>query len=125
MPDTHYREHLQHVGIPHSQASGYQFEGHDFLVGALARLNLNEDLLHPNTRKDCARSLKKFPSGNVHHNNLAQAIEIVDSIDYALDLLKNATFIPEDPVKPTINTGDGIGVTEAPRGTPIPCRPCR
>lgn len=117
LPDTHYREHLQHVSIPHSQASGYQFEGYDFFVGSLARLNLNEDLLHPNTQKDCETALKKFPSGNVHHNNLAQAIEIVDSIDYALELLKNTTFTPETPVKPSVNSGDGIGVIEAPRGT--------
>lgn len=117
LPDTHYLSHLQHVAIPHSQASGYQFEGSDFLVGALARLNLNEDLLHSNTRRDCAESLKKFPSGNVHHNNLAQAIEIVDSIDYALDLLKKTTFTPESPIKPTVATGDGIGIIEAPRGT--------
>lgn len=117
IPDRHYREHLQHVSIPYSMASGYQFEGMDFLVGALARLNLNADQLHPNTQKSLAPEIHRFPSVNIHHNNLAQAIETVDSIDYALDLLRGTQFVPETPVKPTQTSGDGIGITEAPRGT--------
>lgn len=117
LPDTHYLSHLQHISIPHSHASGYQFEGHDFMVGALARLTLNQDQLHPRTQTDCAAELKLFPSVNIHHNNLAQAIEIVDSIDYALDLLAKTQFTPESVVLPAQTTGDGIGLIEAPRGT--------
>ncbi len=116
-PDTHYREHLQHISIPYSHASGYQFEGHDFMVGALARLNLNADQLHANTKESLKEILARFPSTNVYDNNLAQAIEIVDSIDYAHELLTNTQFTPESPVSPAKTTGDGIGLIEAPRGT--------
>lgn len=116
-PDRHYRQHLLHVQIPYSQASGYQFEGSDFLVGALARLNINQDLLHPNTKQSLKNALIRFPSINIYDNNLAQAIEIVDAIDYALDLLEQREFSPENPIPATRNTGDGIGIIEAPRGT--------
>lgn len=117
IPDRHYNTHLQHISIPYSMASGYQFEGKDFMVGALPRLNLNADLLHPHTRESLKTELALFPSINIHHNNLAQAIEIVDSIDYALDLLQKHPFPAESPVKPAHPSGDGIGVIEAPRGT--------
>jgi coenzyme F420-reducing hydrogenase alpha subunit len=117
IPDQHYRQHLQHVSIPHSMASGYQFEGSDFMVGSLARLNLNADQLHPHTRSSLSSEINLFPSANMHHNNLAQAIEIVDSIDYALDLLNKHDFAYAPPVPASRNSGSGIGVTEAPRGT--------
>lgn len=114
-PDKHYRQHLQHVSIPYSHASGYQFEGHDFMVGSLARVNINKDQLHKNTLESCATSLERFPSNNVFDNNLAQAIETVDAIDYALDLLdQNHDHTP--PLQPTRESGDGIGLIEAPRG---------
>jgi len=116
LPDRHYVSHLQHVSIPHSMASGYQFEGKDFMVGSLARVNLNADQLHPQTKASLANTLKLFPSVNVHHNNLAQAIEIVDAIDYALDLLQKFSFGPESPIPAARPTGDGIGLIEAPRG---------
>jgi sulfhydrogenase subunit alpha len=117
IPDRHYRHHLQHIQIPHSHASGYQFDGSDFMVGSLARLNLNHDLIHPHTRQSLSEVLKLFPSNNVHHNNLAQAIEIVDAIDYAIDVLTQTEFVTEAPVKPSRHSGDGIGIIEAPRGT--------
>jgi sulfhydrogenase subunit alpha len=117
IPDRHYTSHLQHVSIPYSQASGYQFEGKDFMVGSLARVNLNADQLHNKTKESLAEVLKKFPSNNVHYNNLAQAIEIVDSIDRAIELMQTTTFAEEKPVPATRSIGDGIGVVEAPRGT--------
>jgi coenzyme F420-reducing hydrogenase alpha subunit len=116
IPDTDYRGLLQHVAIPYSHASGYQFEGQDFMVGSLARLNINADQLHQNTQNSLADIIKLFPSNNVHHNNLAQAVEIVDSIDYALDLLQSAQFDHQPPLQAQQTTGDGIGITEAPRG---------
>jgi sulfhydrogenase subunit alpha len=61
IPDRHYYQHLQHVSIPYSHASGYQFEGKDFLVGALARLNLNADQLHPNTQASLQKYIASVP----------------------------------------------------------------
>jgi coenzyme F420-reducing hydrogenase alpha subunit len=114
-----YLEHLINVIIPYSQApSGYEFEGEEFMVGSLARMNLNREALHPETKNSAAEFLKVFPSNNIFHNNLAQAIEILHSIDHSIDILRNAKFKKEDIQKPVINEEKvGVGVIEAPRGT--------
>ncbi len=112
-----YMDHLRNVVLPYSQASGFEFEGKEYMVGSLARLNLNKENLHKNTRKDTAKYLERFPSENVYDNNLAQAIEILHSIDHSVELLENTSFHKEDPAKPEKLTGEGVGVIEAPRGT--------
>jgi sulfhydrogenase subunit alpha len=117
MPDTDYRSHLHHVAAPYSHASRYQFEGTDFMVGSLARLNINKDQLHPQTQKDLAQILSMFPSDNIHHNNVAQAIEIVDAIDRAIDFLKQGSFEHAPAAAAAQTSGHGIGMIEAPRGT--------
>ncbi|MCX6816046.1 MAG: nickel-dependent hydrogenase large subunit [Candidatus Aenigmarchaeota archaeon] len=113
-----YLEHLIRVVIPYSQAPGFEFEGEEFMVGALARMNLNKDALHPETKKSAERYLKAFPCNNIFYNNLAQAIEILHSIDHSVELLENTKFKQEEIQKPVIKEEDiGIGVIEAPRGT--------
>lgn len=115
--EKNYWDHLHNVVLPYSQASGFEFEGKEYMVGALARLNLNKDALHPNTKKDMEKYLAVFPSDNVFHNNLAQAIEIMHSIDHSIELIEKNDFKKEAPVKPTKLSGEGVGVIEAPRGT--------
>ena len=112
-----YWDHLHNVVLPYSQASGFKFEGQDYMVGALARINLNKENLHPNTKKDAEKYLAVFPSENIYHNNLAQAIEILHSVDHAIELLQTNEFKKEEPAKPEKQSGEGVGVIEAPRGT--------
>lgn len=115
--EENFWDHLHSVVLPYSQAQGFKFEGHEYMVGSLARINLNSEALHPNTKKDMAKYLSVFPSKNIYHNNLAQAIEIMHSIDHSIELLENADFTEEKPVKPEVLSGEGVGVIEAPRGT--------
>jgi coenzyme F420-reducing hydrogenase alpha subunit len=113
-----FKNYLQYVQIPHSHAEGYRFSdtGEDYLVGALARINLNRDLLHPRTSDDAAYYLSAFPSNNVYHNNLAQAIEVLQCVDDAIDLLRTLHVADEEPVRTPAKAGTGVGVIEAPRG---------
>ncbi|HSB47258.1 MAG TPA: nickel-dependent hydrogenase large subunit [Candidatus Bilamarchaeum sp.] len=112
-----FREYLKKSVIPYSQAPGFEYKGRPYVVGALARLNLNRDTLHPKTRRDLAKYLKMFPSKNIFHNNLAQAIEVVHCIDSAVELLESMEFHeePKAAIKPF--KSEGVGVMEAPRGT--------
>ncbi len=112
-----YWDHLNNIVLPYSQASGFEFEGHEYMVGSLARLNLNKDALHFNTKKDMEKYLSVFPSDNIYYNNLAQVIEIMHSIDHSIELLENTDFKKEPLVKPTKLSGEGVGVIEAARGT--------
>jgi sulfhydrogenase subunit alpha len=116
-PPGEYLKKLNSFFIPYSEATGYRFENKTFMVGAIARVNLNANALHPNTKHDAEKALKLFPSNNIYHNNLAQAIEILHAIDTSIDLInKYEALVEPDPViKP--QAGDGIGIIEAPRGT--------
>jgi sulfhydrogenase subunit alpha len=113
-----FKNYLHYVQIPHSHAEGYRFSdtGEDYLVGALARINLNRDLLHPRTRADAATALSVFPSNNVYHNNLAQAIEILQCVDDAIDILRTVEVADEKPIRANAHAGTGVGLIEAPRG---------
>lgn len=116
--EEEFHNFMKSVVIPYSQAEGYVFSDvhEDYLVGALARMNFNKDLLNPRTRRDLKQYLDVFPSNNVYHNNLAQAIEILHCVDDALDILKNIKIVDEKPIKKPYRNGVGVGVVEAPRG---------
>lgn len=112
-----YRDHLERVVIPYSEASGYKFDGEAYRVGALARMNINREALHEHTKRDAAEALQRFPSHDVFANNLAQAIAILHSIDDAIEILETKTFAKEPLQKVEMKAGVCVGVIEAPRGT--------
>lgn len=117
IPERELGRHFQEILIPYSQAKGYTIADKDYMVGSLARINQNQANLHPNTKKDAAEYLKLFPSNNIFHNNLAQAIEMLHCIDASIDLLENFEIKPEPAARPEPKDSEGIGVIEAPRGT--------
>lgn len=117
IPEKYFREHLERVVLPYSQASAYTHEGKSYMVGALARLNLAKDTLHPTTVSALGKTLDLFPSTDIFHNNLAQAIEILHSVDDAIVILSSREFKPEPVIKRPPHEAVGVGVIEAPRGT--------
>ncbi len=112
-----FEKHVTRVDIAHSQASGYMFDGEVHFVGALSRINLNSTALHARTRIEANKALTHFPSDNIYHNNLAQAIEMLHAVDSSIDLIHKYAALPEilPEIKPA--AGTGYGVIEAPRGT--------
>ncbi len=118
IPEEEFHTFLKSVVIPYSQAEGYIFsDSHsDYLVGSLARINFNKDLLNKRTAQDISEVLTAFPSNNVFHNNLAQAIEILQAVDDSIEILKSVQVSPEPPIRKPPQAGRGVGVIEAPRG---------
>jgi len=117
IPEDYYWDHLHRVIIPYSQATGFEFEGREYMVGALARINLNREKLHRETKKDLAKYIRIFPSENIFYNNLAQAVEIMHCIDHSIEILESKDFKKEPKIEIKIKEGKGVGVIEAPRGT--------
>lgn len=110
--------YLERIIIPYSQATGFRFSAKEYMVGALARMNLSNDKLNRISKKDLSKYLRIFPSNNIYHNNLAQAIEILHCVDHSIQLLEESDFKSEPPPKMTLKgEGRGVGVIEAPRGT--------
>jgi len=108
--------HVEHVVIPYSMSSGYTLDSDAYMVGALARLNLNRENLHSQTKKDADVYLSLFPSENIYYNSLAQAIEMIHCIDHSLELLEHLDIHNEEAIPVTPKRTTGVGVIEAPRG---------
>lgn len=117
VPEKDFRTQLEQTVIPYSTAKGYEIQGEEYMVGSLARMNVNKDALHEKTKKDAKKYIDQFPSIDIYKNNIAQAIEILHSIDHAVELLENFDIKDEKPDKLVAKKSEGVGVIEAPRGT--------
>lgn len=103
--------------VPHSTALHCLLNGMPYLVGPLARLNLNLDRLPMPVRELMGSIGIKFPSRNMYHSIVARAVEIVVAMLEAIRLLEAYREPPEPGVRVTPRAGTGYGCTEAPRGT--------
>lgn len=110
--DRHFAE--QHVA--HSTALHCLLDGKPYLVGPLARLNLNLDRLPAPVARLVAGIPVRFPSRNVFHSVVARAVELLLALHEAVAILEKYQR-PEAPaVTITPRAGTGFGCTEAPRG---------
>jgi sulfhydrogenase subunit alpha len=115
-----YKDICCETVVPHSHAKHSRFKGSPFMVGALARIVLNGEKLSGQAKR--AREKLDFDllAGNPLHNNTAQAIEIVYSIERSIQIIEellNLGIKDEKPVEVTPRAGTGTGAVEAPRGT--------
>lgn len=111
-----YRKHFKEVHQPHSTALYSYLDDEPYLVGPLARLNINHDKL-PDAVKtliaDCGIS---FPSQNMFHSMRARAVEIYYALLEAERILQSIDGCQEVSVDYVVKSGTGFGCTEAPRG---------
>lgn len=114
--ETEYEQHFKELQSPHSTALWSLFDGDDYLVGPLARLNLNIDSLPPFLDELLTRLGNPFPSNNMFHSMLARAVEICFALNEAADILRHYV-VPDAPSVPVVvKAGVGCGWSEAPRG---------
>lgn len=112
-------EYDEHFAESHRAQSTALFSAlHDqpYLVGPLARLNLNLDRLPASSRKLLDASGIRFPSKNMFHSLLARAVEIHVAVTEAIRLLESYVPPDESAAVVTPRAGVGCGATEAPRG---------
>jgi len=110
--DAHFAERHE----PHSTALFSTYHGQPYLVGPLARLNLNHAHLPGAIRALLADIGFVLPSRNLFHSLLARAVEIWLALHEALRLL-DGYRVPDSPWVPaTPRAGVATGCTEAPRG---------
>lgn len=88
-----------------------------YKVGAIARINNNAEQLNPKAKKILQAAKINLPSQNPFHNILAQAVEIVHSIEETIKLTKKKITIKTENLKYEIKQGSGAAAIEAPRGT--------
>ena len=117
---THFRElHVAHSTALHGRYFPDGFaegrEGIPYLVGPLARVNLNYGQLPQPVRENLEATGIRFPSRNMFHSALARAAELHFALLEAIRVLEG--YQPAPPyVEVEPRAGIGFGCTEAPRG---------
>jgi coenzyme F420-reducing hydrogenase alpha subunit len=105
-------EHVQRSNALHSHTQ----DGGHYLVGPLARLNLNHEQLLPDAQQALRETKIKLPLRNPYHSLIARAIELVHFYEEAIALIK--AYHPEGASHLDLphKAGEGSGMSEAPRG---------
>jgi coenzyme F420-reducing hydrogenase alpha subunit len=111
--EKHYIEtHVERSNALHSHTS----DNGTYFVGPLARMNLNYKKLRQVARGTIRSVGLKFPLRNPYKGLIARAVELVHSCDLAVELAN--AYQPQGPSYKEIKVrpGEGVGVSEAPRG---------
>ena len=114
--EDNYLSCFQEEEVPYSNAKRTVMKGRgSIMVGALSRLNIKFDMLHPEAKKAAEIIGFKTLERNPFLNNIAQAIEIVHGVWECIELLD--TLSTEDSlIEVKVREGSGAALTEAPRG---------
>jgi sulfhydrogenase subunit alpha len=114
-----YKSFTNEKSIRHSFAKHSLYNEEPFMVGALARLTLNQHKITGRAADVMSRIDLQLPSTEPLDNNKAQAVELVMDLEWCQRVLTH--FIdegikPEKPVPVVPRAGTGTVVVEAPRG---------
>lgn len=119
VPEEDYRKVIDEVQVVHSNTKRSTVRDRDtFMVGPLARVHLNRHQLSTGAKKAVAAVGLNLDSMDPFDNVRARVVEIVQSIDESIDILRNVDLdVAEQPVRAHIGMPcEGAALTEAPRG---------
>jgi sulfhydrogenase subunit alpha len=120
LPVDQYLALTNERAVAHSHAKVSLHDNRSYMVGALARLSLHGDRIQGKARDAWDAVGLVVPSTNILANNLAQFVELVYSVEHALDIVTDLLargVANEPPVQVEIHAGEGTAATEVPRGT--------
>lgn len=117
-PAEAYESVVNEFVVPHSTAKYCKNKRESFMVGALARFNLNHKHLSPMAAKWAERFGLKAVCHNPFMNNVAQLVEFVHSIEDSIAIIDRLLEDYKDEPRPRITpkAGRGIGIVDVPRG---------
>jgi coenzyme F420-reducing hydrogenase alpha subunit len=111
-----YRIFVEEKQVPHSTAKHSTVKSRkSYLVGPLARVNLNFNNLSRDAKKSARSVGFTNPSFNPFHSHLARAIEVVSYIDESIEIIDGLSYQEVD-LSVSADSGEGYAITEAPRG---------
>jgi len=118
VPVERYSEVIVEDVVLHTNAKHSTIDGGTYMVGALSRINLSADLLMPRAKAVLTDLGIRTPSFNPFHNNVCQAIELVDAAERCASWVERLLQMGGDsmPVAFDVQAGSGTAATEAPRG---------
>ncbi|MDH7506422.1 MAG: Ni/Fe hydrogenase subunit alpha [Candidatus Thermoplasmatota archaeon] len=114
-----YQKITNEYVVPQSTAKYTKHARKSYMVGALARFNLNSKNLHP-AAKEIAKMFNLKPINyNPFMNTIAQLVEFVHSTNDSINLIDKILekgLKEEKPIKPKVKASKGVGIVEVPRG---------
>lgn len=117
-PVSEYKGIVNEYLVPQSTAKWGKHKRESFMVGALARFNLNSDKLLPMAKEAAMALGLQAVNYNSYMNTVAQVVECVhnfeDSLKIIGELLKDG--IQDEKPQVTPCAGKGAGAVEVPRG---------
>jgi len=120
IPVDEYRRLTNERTVPHSHAKHSLHDGRSYMVGALARLTVAGDRIGGRAREAWKALGPALPCRNIVMNDLAQAIELVFSVERALALVNEFLadgIADERPTPYEVRPGRAAAASEVPRGT--------
>lgn len=113
---TTFEQRFVEAHVPYSTALHCMFDGAPYLVGPLARLNINHDRLPQQVRDLIADIGLRLPSKNMFHSIIARAVEVYFALLEAVRVLESYHGESRPAVLLAVKAGVGAAATEAPRG---------
>ncbi|MDZ4164510.1 MAG: Ni/Fe hydrogenase subunit alpha [Smithellaceae bacterium] len=115
---ANYRAWTNEYLVPQSTAKYAKNRRASYLVGALARFNLNHRQLSPLAKKAAADLGITAPCHNPFMNTVAQVVEAVHAAEELIRLIDEllATGLKEENLQVTPKAGTGAGAVDVPRG---------
>jgi len=110
--EVYPEKYVRHSNAIHSHTA----EGEPYIVGPLARLNLNAKQLGDEAKAIMGEVGLELPITNPYKSLMARAVELVDAYALAIQIVEN--YNPQGPSHPelVLKAGSGSAGTEAPRG---------
>ena len=121
-PTSEYLSYTNEYIVPQSTAKRAKHARDSYMVGALARLNNNYDLLSPMAKSVAEMFNLKPVCHNPFMNSIAQLVEVVHSVEDSIRLINEleAAGLKSQPdynnPKIKVKAGRGVGAVEVPRG---------
>jgi sulfhydrogenase subunit alpha len=109
---AYIEEHVRRSNALH----GHTADGGTYLVGPLARLNLNHEQLMPGAKRALEAAKIELPLRNPYKAFIARAVELTHFFEEAIQLVQ--AYAPSGAAHTEIKlkAGEGSGASEAPRG---------
>jgi sulfhydrogenase subunit alpha len=118
VPVKEFERVVNEYVTPQSTAKWCKWHRDSYAVGALARFNINADLLLPLAAETAKQFGLKKGACNPYLNNVAQVVECAQVVEHSLQLIDELLTkgLKPEPVKVKPMAGEGVGCVEAPRG---------
>jgi sulfhydrogenase subunit alpha len=118
VPVRDFEQVVNEYVTPHSTAKWTRWHRDSYLVGALARYNLNADHLQPRAAGLAARLGLVPGTANPFLNTVAQVVETMQVAERGIQIIDTVLREGLRPERPRVTprAGVGVGCVEAPRG---------